>query len=321
MLRTEALHAIRGLIPCDTATYNEIARGAHAIVVADPAEALDEDLSLFDSLAWQNPLIAHSAANGPGPGVRFSDFLSQRELHRLDIYQLIYKPLGVERQLATTIGAPGSAVIGVALNRHRPDFSDDEVAMLDLLRPFLQASHRQLTELAHLQQMLAALDEENSTHAVLLVDGGGTILNATPAAEQLLQAQADAPLPAPLGKWLTAATMNETEPRDHSLIFAYGRRLLRAHLRPGASDQLYAIVVGVIRDSALRLGAQSLGLSRRECQIIELAGSGAPTAEIAGQLAISTRTVQKHLEHIYRKLDASSRADAIQRVLQQGAEG
>jgi DNA-binding CsgD family transcriptional regulator len=169
--------------------------------------------------------------------------------------------------------------------------------------------------------MLHAFDEENSTHAVLLVDDGGTILDATPAAERLLQAEAPARLPAPLAKWLAAAAMNETRRGDESLIFTHHGQPLRAHLLPAANDQLHAIVVAVVRDSELLLGAQALGLSRRECQVIELAGCGAPTTEIARRLGVSTRTVQKHLEHIYRKLGAVSRAHAIQLILQRAAEG
>ena len=317
------LDTIRGLVPCDIASYNEIARGAPPIVVSDPGNILDEHAAaVFESLAWQNPLIAYYAETGAEHGVRFSDFLSRRELHRLDIYQLVYKPLGIEHQLATAISAPGTGVIGVALNRCRADFTEDDVAMLDLLRPFLQASYTRLTELDQAYWMLTALDEDDSTRAVLLIDGGGTILKATPAAEQLLQAQAPTQLPAALQTWLAAANTNQAGRCDVSLVFAHGRRLLRARQSHAATDdRLHTIVISVVRGAELRLGAQALGLSRRECQVLELAGSGAPATQIAARLGISTRTAQKHLEHIYRKLEVTNRAHAIQRVLVVAADG
>jgi len=321
-LRAEVLDTIRGLVPCDIASYNEIARGAPPIVVSDPGNILDEQAAaVFESLAWQNPLIAYYAETGAEHGVRFSDFLSRRELHRLDIYQLVYKPLGIEHQLATAISAPGTGVIGVALNRCRADFTEDDVAMLDLLRPFLQASYTRLTELDQAHWMLAALDEDDSTRAVLLIDGGGTILKATPAAEQLLQAQAPTQLPAALRTWFAAVNTNEAGRCDVSLVFAHGRRLLRARRSHAASDRLHTIVISVVRGAELRLGAQALGLSRRECQALELAGSGAAATQIAARLGISTRTAQKHLEHIYRKLEVTNRAHAIQRVLAVAADG
>ncbi|HWF72185.1 MAG TPA: helix-turn-helix transcriptional regulator [Solirubrobacteraceae bacterium] len=312
-LRAEVLETIRSLVDCDSASYNEISRTAPAIVITNPDEAsIGDNTAFFDSLAWQNPLIAYSAAHGPAPGMRFSDLLTRRDLKRLEVYQLVYKPRGVEYQLATAINPPGTAVIGVALNRRRRDFSDDEVAMLDLLRPFLQASHRRLSELAHLELMLAALDAGESTRAVLLVDDGGTILKATPTAQRLLDTHVPAPLRAPLRQWLAAAT---TKRGSDSLVFACRGGLVRARMLPAAGEELQVITLETVREAALRLGAQALGLSRRECQVIELAGSGAPTADIADRLGISTRTADKHLERVYRKLDANSRADALRRIL------
>ncbi|UQX87920.1 helix-turn-helix transcriptional regulator [Jatrophihabitans telluris] len=52
-------------------------------------------------------------------------------------------------------------------------------------------------------------------------------------------------------------------------------------------------------------------LSDRERRVLELAASGATTARIARELAISPRTVSKHLEHSYRKLQVSGRVAAV----------
>ncbi len=52
-------------------------------------------------------------------------------------------------------------------------------------------------------------------------------------------------------------------------------------------------------------------LSEREKQVLRLLASGASNKEISSKLHITLKTVDKHLERIYQKLEASSRAKAV----------
>jgi DNA-binding CsgD family transcriptional regulator len=60
--------------------------------------------------------------------------------------------------------------------------------------------------------------------------------------------------------------------------------------------------------------SSSLDLTVREMAVLGLLGQGMTTVTIGRHLAISPRTVQKHLEHIYRKLDVNDRLMAVQRA-------
>jgi DNA-binding CsgD family transcriptional regulator len=51
-------------------------------------------------------------------------------------------------------------------------------------------------------------------------------------------------------------------------------------------------------------------LTRRERDVLERVGRGCSDAQVGAQLAISTRTVHKHLEHIYAKLGVGNRTEA-----------
>ena len=52
------------------------------------------------------------------------------------------------------------------------------------------------------------------------------------------------------------------------------------------------------------------GLSAREIQVLRLVASGKTNRQIAGELFISERTVERHLSNIFNKLDLPSRAAA-----------
>lgn len=55
-------------------------------------------------------------------------------------------------------------------------------------------------------------------------------------------------------------------------------------------------------------------LSKRESEILDYLAKGFRYKEIADQLFLSTETVRSHVHHIYRKLQVSSRTDALNKV-------
>jgi DNA-binding NarL/FixJ family response regulator len=61
--------------------------------------------------------------------------------------------------------------------------------------------------------------------------------------------------------------------------------------------------------------ALALGLTAREREVLELVAEGRTNQAIGHALALSPRTVAKHLEHSYRKLDVSCRTQAVLAVL------
>ena len=59
---------------------------------------------------------------------------------------------------------------------------------------------------------------------------------------------------------------------------------------------------------------RSLGLSPRECEILERLASGESNKEMARRLGISPNTVKTHVARIYEKLEVQKRVQAIEKA-------
>jgi len=66
-----------------------------------------------------------------------------------------------------------------------------------------------------------------------------------------------------------------------------------------------------MRTASVSGDARPLGLSSREAEIMSLIAEGHSNGEIAARLVLAEKTVKNHVNRIYAKLGAESRAAAI----------
>lgn len=59
---------------------------------------------------------------------------------------------------------------------------------------------------------------------------------------------------------------------------------------------------------------RSLGLSPRECEVLELLASGQSIKEMARSLGISPNTVKTHVARVYEKLEVRKRVPALEKA-------
>lgn len=113
-----------------------------------------------------------------------------------------------------------------------------------------------------------------------------------------------------------------TQPRPHraALSPSEAARQLEDDVQHGRFDRDAAGAVlaaaGVVTRRA-RAGAPG-GLTPREIEVLGLLSRGLPNKSIARELAITPKTVGNHIEHIYAKLNVSSRAAAAMVAMQHG---
>ena len=88
-------------------------------------------------------------------------------------------------------------------------------------------------------------------------------------------------------------------------------------LKPFVLDELLARVQRLAKRSRLIARTVVAGLTRRELEILRLLACGMDHTDIARDLVITAKTVEKHIEHILLKLGVHSRAQAVALAFQE----
>lgn len=320
------------LVPCDSVTYNEVDVAGRTVVwLADPAEATDlpDGPEIFAAHMHEHPLIAHHARTPTTGTLKISDFLTLREFRATGLYQDFFAPLNIKRQIAVTLPAASGIVIGIALDRSTRDFSEEDRAVLDLLRPHLvraQANARARSDaartLAALQRALAA-----DGQGVVVLDAAGRPTLVTPVAEAQLRSWwprrtgSGRELPAGLAAWVAERLAEEGDERrlgrsgQGLVLTRSGQRLTVRFLPRSDAGAPPLLLLDERRPALSSVALRALGLTRREAEVLGCAAHGLTNAQIADELALSPATVKTHLERVYRKLDVSSRGAAVARAL------
>ena len=142
--------ALREAVPSEWSALHELPADLPNTVSITVPPAPAEMHELFARYGGENPIVEHHVRSGDGRAIRFSDLLTRRELHRLDLYREVYEPLGVEYQIAFTLPSRSTRLLGVALSRSRSDFTAIERSLLNLARPYLIQAYRNAVDYTRL---------------------------------------------------------------------------------------------------------------------------------------------------------------------------
>jgi HD-GYP domain-containing protein (c-di-GMP phosphodiesterase class II) len=157
---------------------------------------------------------------------------------------------------------------------------------------------------------LATLAEVAATHHERL-DGSGyprALAGGALSPEARILAAADA-----------YQAMSEPRPHRGARPPDDAARQLREDVRRGRLDaDAVDAVLGAAGHRVPRRREGPAGLTRREVEVLVLLARGLSTKAIAAQLVVSPKTVDHHIQHIYRKIDCSTRAAASLFAMQHG---
>jgi DNA-binding CsgD family transcriptional regulator len=136
-LRHGLLDALHRALPSAYVSLNDIGPGPGEIVALMSPPSAGDMFELWARHAHENPLLQYYLRTQDGRAMRFSDVCSREHLESLALYRELYRPMGVEHQMAFSLPAGPRRVLAVALSRGERDYSDAERELANRARRFL----------------------------------------------------------------------------------------------------------------------------------------------------------------------------------------
>jgi|CXWL01.1.fsa_nt_gi DNA-binding CsgD family transcriptional regulator len=320
----QTLQALHHLIPCERVTYNEMdleQKTAYAKSTPDDPRIRQLN-SVFTALMHQHPTLRHVQADRSHEreAHRISDFLTNRQYRALPLYQEYFRYLDTTHQLAVLIGGTADLYINLAFNRHKCGFSDEERAMLTLLRPHLALAYRNTDKTSHVMKNLSGLTTAvtSTGAAAVRVDLQGRISWMTDNAENLLRTYCHTAsaeyLPPLIREWFRVQTATWV---DRAARLTASQPLTLHHHQGTLTGSLsrdeteWWVLFQERREEVSQSEIGEAGLTARETEVLRWIAQGKTNGEAAIILGTKPATIKKHLERIYVKLRVETRTAAV----------
>lgn len=312
--RLTTLERLRALIPADMTAWVETGVGPRdATAIASPGDLLPDGPRRFARIRNEHPVLAHFERSRHGGAVDLSDLCTRAELRRLRFYQEFLRPAGVEHQLSIALPSPGPRLIRITLNRSEGRFRERDRMLLDLLRPHLARAWENAeafeglgVERRSLEQVADALE----VGVITVRNGRPAYLNARARSQLAVYfgARPGRRLPPSLAGWLAGQRPRAgAATRDPLRVERAGGRL---EVRALSDGEGHVLILRERRTGLTAHALESLGLSRRQAEVLAWLAQGKANPEIAEILAISPHTVARHVEAVFEKLGVRTRTAA-----------
>lgn len=214
----------------------------------------------------------------------------------------------------------------LAPDSDRSQFPKCDRCVLDLLRPHLAQAEENNPEGSQIQQLLTQFKQVLDRGSVIRVAIDGQVQFITPHAEQLLTryfgCQNSYALPDTLRQWFNDQ-MSQLTPNSNILstqlpfYMEQAEQRLFIRLIPNPIGKQYLLLLEEQELLSFSIAAlESLGLTKREAEVLFWVTKDKSNAAIAKVLDCCEGTVRKHLEHLYKKLGVQTRIGAVMTALE-----
>jgi DNA-binding CsgD family transcriptional regulator len=323
-------HATRGLlelVPADICVYNECDPAHRRIkFVVEPVEReLPDAPKLWAVHMHDHPFLKYwhgaFAERSLHRVVTLGDFVSRRQWRDRGLYTEFYRPNRIEHMMGVRLPAPGSLEFYMTIMRDGSDFSERDRAVLTLLRPHLVAAYENAAATDERGRELQLLREglEERGRSLIVLGRDGSIRQMSECARNWLldyfgpHWRDRRRLPASLECWVKKQELGASAGGGmpcvrHPLTRERDGRRLTVRLLAEARG-LYLLM----SEEKLRIepgDLASLGLTRREAEVLAFVAAGNSNAAIAASLGLSPATIKHCVERIYAKLQVRTRAAA-----------
>ncbi|MUL38518.1 response regulator transcription factor [Gloeocapsopsis dulcis] len=303
-----------------------------------PALSSQEADQIAHSRFLEHPFARYYLQTNDGKAHKVSDFISEQQLHRLEgLYQGMMRQIGMEDQMSLVLPVSSEVKnpvlkkntddIVIALSRPERSFSERDRFVLNLLRPHLFQAYLNAQTLTKIQQESAQLNRTMEQLGVIILTNDGKLQLKTQRAWELLTqyfqfTHQSHSLPETLQRWvnyqlsLIAGNEDLTLPCLPLQIEQENNRLT-IRLICDRQHQQYILLLEVQQLSSFSPQLlTTIGLTKREAEVLFWATKDKSTKEIASLLSCSDKTIEKHFEHIYEKLGVQTRTAAVVKALE-----
>jgi DNA-binding CsgD family transcriptional regulator len=313
------------IIPSLMSTYNEIdlATGKTTIVTHPPerAEEMASTLAAGVPALASHPLMARFASAEQDEILSISDLTTREEWLRNPFYLVAQRPVGLEDSLVLPLMNSMRRFIFICFNRGERSFSARERELAEMIRPHLVTAYenaREFTE-AKALSLLSISAMDRAELGIALVDANARVVHMNSKASGLLDAYFRPDpwrreLPDELVRWIMGLGSG-----DGLAKLPLFRQRGEGPVLECRTATIEGIAQRILLLQEKSLDQQwrrylALGISERQAEVLYWVGEGKSNADIATILDIAKRTVDKHLEAIYAKLQVENRTAAL-RVL------
>lgn len=320
------------ILPSESVSYTEMDVQGPKIgveVLNPPASDYALEDGIFNRYIHEHPFLNHYRQTGEGQAVKISDFLTKSQWRNRALYNEFYKEIrGIEHQMAIGIPTP-TLPVAITLGRNGKDFSERDRQVLDLLHPHLVQAHSNATALTRSQHEANHFRQavERSERGMIVLQGKGRVQWRNEQARRWMEEYfeplrgADR-LPESLSRWvchqksLLYVEGSVPPPRGPLILKRAGRHLVVRLVADGPEGETNLLILEE-RYAPLSIGSlQALGVTAREAEVLIHIAHGKTNNEIAAILYVSSLTVKKHLDNVYRKFGVTSRTAALSHALQ-----
>jgi DNA-binding CsgD family transcriptional regulator len=299
-------------------------------VVGRPGEALScEDRAAFDRHFREHPLVRFHAAHADGPAQRVTDCMTQLAFRRSAVFADYYRRLGIHYVLALPLRIDRTNVISIVFNRSSSDFRNRERAALEALRGPLAALYRYAIAREQARAGIASLQDlaGDSGWHLIRIGQEGRMIEISEQADRLMRwffpdlgTRRGSAVPDRLAGWLRrnrnwGLDRLASDSQVPLTVARGGATLSLRFVADPLSMGGGSLLIKCRRERIRADHLAALPLTLREREVLSLVAAGKTNAEIAMLLAISARTVQKHLEHVFDKLGVETRTAAAMSAL------
>lgn len=332
------------LVPAELSVFATVDFGNRRVLTIGEAPAVPDMEELFRNCFYEHPFVQYHCKTFDFSACKLSDFWTQEQLHNSElIYHRFMRHLNSEDVLslslpnASALSVRGNhslqntdiVVDAISLFRGERSFTERDRTILNLLQPHLMQARQTAQAFSRLIKEKQALHDCLNTSGSVVISEEGRIHWLTRKAEYLLKqyfptfSHLSQTLPERLKQWVNyqrslLSKHNHSLKPISPLKIEQSDKLLNIRFAADPDKDQYMLLLSEQRNPSLSIELlETLGLSTREAEVLFWVIDGKTNTEIAETLYLSISTVRKHLEHIYFKLGAHTRADVVVQAFRQ----